>query len=103
MSSLVVVQIGSTAGGGGTHGIMVVLAHKDNGELPQHSHVVRLEKLALIGSTITIEGESDGASIEVLLGKGEASTQRSLRPNDAVSTPELARDIEHVHGSTLAL
>lgn len=50
VSSLVVVGAGGRPLHGRPHAVFVVLTDKNARQLPQRSHVVRLEQLALIGS-----------------------------------------------------
>ncbi len=73
---------------GGTHAVLVVLAHEDGGKLhtrgevsttimfrskasklraalylPESGHVVRLEKLTLVGGTVTEHGDRDATGL----------------------------------------
>lgn len=54
------------------------------------SHVVRLEHLTLVGSSISVHGESGVVSIlsEVLLGEGDSGAERDLGSNDSVAAEE---------------
>lgn len=54
------------------------------------SHVVSLEHLPLVTSSISVHGESSMFVIltEVLLCESDTSSQRNLRSNDTVSTEE---------------
>lgn len=101
LAALVVVGDGRRAVGGGTHTVLVVLAAEDDGELPQASHVVGLEDLALVGGTVTVEGESDLLLVLVLLGKGDTGADGDLGADDTVSSVETGG--EHVHGATLSV
>jgi len=64
-------------------------------------HVVRLEDLTLVGSSISVHSESDGLLLEVLLSERDSSSDGDLSSDDSVSSKE--RRSEHVHGSSLSV
>lgn len=64
-------------------------------------HVERLEDLALITRTVTIQGESCGLLLQVLLGECKPGTNGHLRAHDTVTTEEARR--EDVHRATFAV
>jgi hypothetical protein len=77
------------------------LAAKDDGQVPQLRHVVCLEDLALVGSTVSVQRKGDVLLVLVLARERDTSTDRDLGTDDTVSTVETGS--EHVHGSTLAV
>lgn len=64
--------------GRSTHTVLVVLTDKDAGEVPELGHVESLKDLALVGSTVTVEGKSSGLFLVVLLGKGDTGADGNL-------------------------
>ena len=97
MSPLVVVEISGATSGGCAHGVLVVLTDEDDGKLPQHGHVEGLVELTLVGRTVAVEGECDSAGVKILLCERNACAEGCLGAHNAVASPELARDVEHVH------
>jgi hypothetical protein len=77
------------------------LATKDDGQVPELRHVVCLEDLALVGSTISVQRKGNILLILVLARKGNTSANRNLGTYDTISTIEAGG--KHVHGSTLAV
>ena len=55
---------------GRTHSELVVLAHVDDGQVPQLRHVPSLEELALRGRTVSVEGERHRAVAVVFVREG---------------------------------
>ena len=51
-------------------------------------HVVSLKHLTLVGSTISVHGKRHGLVTEVLLRKGDTSSDRNLSTDDSVSSKE---------------
>jgi WD40 repeat protein len=92
----------SVASSRSTHGEIIVLAEEDDRELPHGGHVSNLEDLALVGSTITIGGDSDATVVVVHVGEGKTSTEGNLGADDTVTTVEVVLLVVHVHGATLA-
>ena len=101
LSTLVVVGDGGGTVSGGTHTVLVVLTTEDDGQLPEAGHVVGLEDLTLVGSTITVESEGDVLLVLVLASEGDTSANGDLGTYDTVSSVESRR--EHVHGTTLSV
>jgi hypothetical protein len=64
------------------------------------NHVVSLEDLTLVGSSITVHGEGDGLLAEVLLGESDTGSDGDLSSDDTVSSEE--RGSEDVHRSSLS-
>eukprot|EP00051_Salpingoeca_urceolata_P028870 m.488267 g.488267 ORF g.488267 m.488267 type:complete len:337 (+) comp25687_c0_seq1:273-1283(+) len=83
-----------------THAKLIVLTHKDARDVPQLGNVVRLKHLALVGGTVTVEGDADTAVVFVLVGKGDASADGNLGTDNAVATKEAGA--VHVHRASLA-
>lgn len=83
------------------HDRALTLASKDDGEVPQLGHVVGLEDLTLVGSTVTVKGDGDVLLALVLIGKGETGTDGDLSTDDTVTAVEALG--EHVHGTTLSV
>jgi hypothetical protein len=77
------------------------LAAKDDGKVPELRHVVCLEHLTLVGSTISVQGKGNVLLVLVLACESNTSTNGNLGADDTVSTVESGS--EHVHRSTLAV
>mmetsp|Transcript_22179 Transcript_22179/g.74620 ORF Transcript_22179/g.74620 Transcript_22179/m.74620 type:complete len:407 (+) Transcript_22179:157-1377(+) len=99
----VVVRVRRGPGLGGAHAVLVVLADKDDGQLPEGGHVHALEELALVGRTVAVEGDRHAAVPPVLVGKGQAHAQGLLGADDAVAAVEVVLGLVHVHGPPLPL
>lgn len=82
------------------HTVVVVLADKDDGQLPQIGHVVGLEDLSLIGSTVTVQCQAHATVTLVLAGQSNTGTQRHLSAHNTVAAIEIG--CIHVHGTALA-
>ena len=78
----------------------LTLTAEENGEVPQLGHVVGLEDLTLVGGTVTVQDDTGGGLLVVLLGESETSTDGDLGTDDTVATVEVVG--EHVHGTALA-
>mmetsp|Transcript_11395 Transcript_11395/g.23821 ORF Transcript_11395/g.23821 Transcript_11395/m.23821 type:complete len:406 (+) Transcript_11395:273-1490(+) len=87
----------------GAHAVVVVLAHVNQGQVPQRSHVERLEQLALVGSAITVHGDGHVGLLVVLVGEGQTRTQGGLSTNNTVAPVEVRVLLVHVHRATNAL
>ena len=79
----------------------LTLTAEENGEVPQLGHVVGLEDLTLVGGTVTVQDDTGGGLLVVLLGESETSTDGDLSTDDTVTTVEVGG--EHVHGTTLSV
>lgn len=79
----------------------LTFASEDDRDIPQLSHVVRLEDLSLIRSTITIQSQRAVILAHVHIRKANTSTNRDLRTDDTVTTVKAGR--EHVHRTALAV
>ncbi|EEQ38862.1 hypothetical protein CLUG_02988 [Clavispora lusitaniae ATCC 42720] len=101
LTSLVVLGHGRGSGSRSTHTVLVVLTSKDTWQVPQLSHVVRFENLTLVGSTVTVQGESGTLVVSVLVGKGQTSAQWNSSTDNTVTTVEAWS--KHVHGTTLTV
>jgi hypothetical protein len=88
---------------GGAHGVLVVLDHEDDRQVPELGHVVGLGHLALVRGAVAEIGEGHAVVAEILVGEGEARADRHLRADDAVAAVEMLLLGEHVHGAALAL
>jgi hypothetical protein len=77
------------------------LAAEDDGKVPELRHVVRLEHLTLVGSTVSVQGKGNVLLVLVLACKGNTSANGNLSADDTISTVESGS--EHVHRSTLAV
>jgi hypothetical protein len=101
VSARKVFRVGRAAIGRGAHSVLVVLAHKYAGEVPQLGHVERLEYLALVTRAVAVQRERGRGPLEVLLCKREAGADGDLCTHDTVPTKE-AR-CEDVHGAALPM
>ena len=81
---------------------MVVLANQYGRQLPKGRNVERLKELSLVSRTVTIERESSGVLLLVLLREGETASEGHLRADDAVPTVEIGILLIEMHGSALA-
>mmetsp|Transcript_22786 Transcript_22786/g.58407 ORF Transcript_22786/g.58407 Transcript_22786/m.58407 type:complete len:416 (+) Transcript_22786:91-1338(+) len=87
----------------GAHAVMVVLAHKDDGQVPQARNVERLVLLALVGRAIAVHGERNVPLLHVLVLEGQAGAERDLRAHDAAAAVEVVLLLVHVHRAADAL
>lgn len=101
LSTLVVLGKSGTAGRGGTHSVLVVLTTKDHRDVPELGHVVGLEDLTLVGSSITVKRETGVGLAAVLHGERDSGTDGDLGTDNSVSSVEAIG--EHVHGSALSV
>ena len=74
----------------GAHGVVVVLDHEDDRQLPERRHVEGLVDLALVGGAVAEIGERNIVVAAVLVGEGEAGAERHLGADDAVAAVELS-------------
>ena len=88
---------------GGSHSVGVVLAEVDYGKLPKTSHVGSLEKLTLVGGTVTVHRNGKVFHAFVLLSEGETRADWELGTNDTISTVKVVLFAVVMHRSTLAL
>ena len=100
IASRVIFRIGRTPFSRRAHSVLVVLADKDNGEVPQLGHIERLKHLALVARAIAVQRKRSGLFAHVLLSKRNAGADGDLSTDDAVSTKEGRR--EDVHRAALA-
>jgi hypothetical protein len=63
-------------------------------------HVVGLEDLTLVGSSVSVQGESTRLLLEVLLGEGDTGADGDLGSDNTVSTEEGWS--ENVHRTSLS-
>eukprot|EP00760_Papus_ankaliazontas_P025567 PhM_4_TR2788/c0_g1_i1/m.78384 len=90
------------------HSELVVLAHKERGDLVQRCHVIDLEDLPLVRGTVAVQGDAHVLGVLLALGvvevlEAETNAKRDLRADDAVAAVVLCRRLVHVHGAALAL
>ena len=88
-----------------THGnaIVVVLADKDNGELPDRCQVQRFMECALIGGAVP--EEADANPIRSPITSGKASSYRNVMAcaNDAIGTQNPLVAVSNVHRTAFPL
>merc|ERR1712072_505455 len=101
LATLVVLGHGGGTASGGTHTVLVVLAAKDDRDVPELSQVERLEDLTLVGSTVSVESQGDVRLAQVHVGETNTSAGGDLSTDDTVTSVEASG--EHVHGATLAV
>ena len=85
---------------GGAHGVAVVLAEVDRGELPQLGQLEGFEERSLLGRAVAEVGKRNLVLIQVLASERRARTQRHMTPDDAIATVEVVRLAGEVHGAT---
>mmetsp|Transcript_26022 Transcript_26022/g.47577 ORF Transcript_26022/g.47577 Transcript_26022/m.47577 type:complete len:231 (-) Transcript_26022:351-1043(-) len=85
---------------GSAHAVMVVLTHKDDGEVPESSDIYSLVLLALIGSTISIHCDGNILLTSVLMSHGKARTKWNLSTNNAMATIKVIPTTVKVHATT---
>jgi hypothetical protein len=86
----------------GAHGVLVVLDHVHDRQLPELGHVEALVDLALVGRAVAHIGVADVAIALVAVGQRQAGAERYLGADDAVAAVEAGLDVEHVHRAALA-
>ena len=77
------------------------LAAEKYGKVPKLGHVECFKDLALIAGAVSIEADGGVTVVLVLVGEGNASTNRYLSANYTVAAVEAFR--EHMHGSTFSV
>jgi hypothetical protein len=118
LATLVVVGEGGGAVRSGTHTVLVVyvmlvdvvevsqtclrtFTTEDDGQVPELRHVVCLENLTLVGSTVSVQSKGNVLLVLVLACECNTSANGDLSTDDTVSTVESGS--EHVHRSTLSV
>lgn len=79
VAACVVVSASRGPLGAGAHAVAVVFTHEDAWHVPQLCHVVRLEQLTLVGSSVPVQGETHGVYPSVLGRKGDSYPQWYLQ------------------------
>ena len=97
------VHFGRGAGNCGPHGVTVVLNHINHRQLPELRHVEALIDLTLVGRAVAEIGDGDIFVAAVVIGEGQAGSERNLRADDPVATVEALLHAEHMHGAAFAL
>jgi hypothetical protein len=87
----------------GAHGVLVVLDHIDDRQLPQRGHVEHFVDLALVGRAVAEVGVGHVLVAAVLVGEAEAGADRHLGADDPVAAEKAGGDVEHVHRAALAM
>ena len=82
---------------------MVVLADKDDRELPERGEVQRLVKRALVHRAIAEERDGDTPFLLILDGEAQTSGDGELGADDGLAADEVVLGAVHVHRATLAL
>jgi hypothetical protein len=77
------------------------LATEDDRQVPELCHVVCLENLTLVGSTVSVQSKGNVLLVLVLACECNTSTNGDLSTDDTVSTVESGG--EHVHRATLSV
>merc|ERR1739848_506417 len=103
ISSLEEARLLGTPRLGCSHSVVVVLAHVDDRQVPQSSHVQGFETLALVSGTISVHGKGAVGFLVVLLLEGDPDAEGNLRANNAVSPVEVVLPVVHVHGASDAV
>jgi len=85
------------------HRVAVVLDDEDHRQVPERGEVERLVHGALVDGAVAHERKAGALAAEVFQAEREAGPERDLAADDAVATPEIARWIEKMHGTALAL
>ena len=101
LAALVVFCESGRASGRCTHAVFVVLASKEDRQVPQLGHVECFEDLALVGCAVAVEREGGCLAASILVSEGDASTDGDLSANDAVAAVEACG--EHVHGASFTV
>src|SRR5262244_2936610 len=96
-------RLGEGAVDGRAHGVAVVLADEDHGQLPEGGEVHRLVELALGHGAVAEVAEHDLVAALVLDGEPRPRGQWEVRAHDAVAAQEVDALVEEVHRATLAL
>jgi hypothetical protein len=77
------------------------LAAEDDGQVPELRHVICLENLTLVGSTVSVQSKGNVLLVLVLARECNTSANGDLSTDDTVSTVESGS--EHVHRATLSV
>ena len=88
---------------GRAHGVAVVLADEDDGQLPQGSQVHRLVELPLRHGAVPEVAEHHLIAALVLDPKPHPRGQRQMGAHDAVATQEVDALVEEMHRAALPL
>merc|ERR1719186_1875665 len=81
------------------HGVVIVLAHENDGQSPQLSQVEGFADLTLVCRPISIEGKIYATISLVLVSKRYSRAQRDLSTHDTIPTIEILGI--HVHAAPL--
>lgn len=81
---------------------MIVLADQNRRQIPKRGNIQGLEQLSLIRRTITVQRERHRPVLGVLLREGQATTQRHLSPDDAVTAVKPSLLLVEVHRASLS-
>lgn len=73
-----VLGTGGGPGSRGAHTVTVILADESDRQIPELSHVVSLEDLALVGGAVTVKSKCNIIVTKILLGECNASADRDL-------------------------
>src|SRR5579863_2731114 len=87
----------------GTHTVLVVLDHIDDGQLHQRSEVEAFKHLALVGRPFAKIGDRNSVIAAIHVAECDPGPQAYLRTDDAMPTEEILFFAEHVHGAALAM
>jgi len=87
---------------GSSHAVHVVFADVDHREFPETSHVGSLVELALVGSAVTVHGNTEVFLSLVLLTKGQTGSNGQLSAHNSVSTIEVVLGVIEMHGASLS-
>ena len=66
------------------HGVVVILANKNDRERPELGQVEGLADLALVGCAVSVQGKVDPAVPGVFVRKGDARPERNLQIEGAM-------------------
>jgi hypothetical protein len=80
---------------------MVVFARQYSRQLPKGRNVQCLKELSLVSSIVTIESESGGVLLLVLLREGKSTSEGHMRADDTMPAVEVGVLLVEMHGSTL--
>src|SRR5262249_48364935 len=87
---------------GRPHGVLIVLDHVDNRQLPQASHVEALVDLALVRRAVSKIRDADLAVLRITVRESDAGAEWNLRTDNAVAAIEILLAAEHMHRAALA-
>ncbi len=82
--------------------VLVVLAHVDERQLPEHGDVGGLVPDALVDGAVAEEGHADAALALPLGGEGTAGGDADPAAHDPVGAQDAQRDVRDVHLAALA-